>query len=265
MKRIFLTVLIASVSVSAVVGIAVILIGNFGDFEMRVLATTFTVACASILGLACGAAYESDRGKVLPLAGIALAIISGVSWFVIIWSDRLVPEYFAKSVMSTTLLATALAHLSLVSLARLDSRFRWAVPAVFITIAALCGLVLSLIWFTDSFDSDITFRALGVLSIIGAAMTIVIPIFHKLSLEPEQPEIEEIDAEIADLKARIAELEEKRRKVGSGESGESGELGESGESGESGGSGESGESEESEESGESGESEESGESGESGG
>jgi hypothetical protein len=228
MKKIFLGVLIASVSLSAVIGIAVILIGNFGDFEMRVLLTTFTVAVTSILGLACGAAYEADRWRSLPLAGIVFAIVSGLSWFLVIWKDGDLPDYVVKSIMSATLIAAALAHLSLVSLARLESRFRWAVPSVFITIAALCGLILSLIWFTDAFESDLTFKMLGVLSILGAALTIVIPIFHKLSQEPDEPDVAKIDAEIAELKVRIAELEEKRREVESVGSGESGEFGESG-------------------------------------
>ncbi len=213
MKKIFLNTLIASISLSAVIGILVILIGNFGEFETRVLATTFTVACASILGLASGAAYESGRLRALPLAGIILSIVAGLSWFLIIWNSQQTNEYVAKSIMSVTLLAAAAAHLSLVSLARLDSRFRWAIPSVFIAIAALCGLTLSLIWFTDAFDSDITFRALGVLSIVGAALTIVIPIFHKLSDQPAEIDVAKIDAEIARLKEKIADLEEKKAGV----------------------------------------------------
>ena len=239
MKKIFLGVLIASVALSAVIGIGVILIGNFGEFEIRVLTTTFTVAVASILGLACGAAYESGRHREMSLAGIIFAIVAGLSWLLIIWANQELHEYVVKSIMSVTLIAAALAHLSLISLARLDKRFQWAHTAIYLTVAALCGLTLALIWFTDALESDITFRALGVLSILGAALTIVIPVFHKLSNVPAagggdaDSEAAAIDAEIADLKARIAELKERRRGLESGESGETNEFGESEESGES--------------------------------
>lgn len=218
MKKIFLNTLIASVAFSAAVGIIVILIGNFGEFEMKVLSSTFSIACASILGLACGAAYEAGRGKALPLTGIAFAVVSGLSFLIIIWGPEPESEYLVKSIMSATIIAVALAHLSLVSLATLDSRFEWASLAVQVAVASLCLLVLILIWFTDSVESDFYFRVLGVISIVVAALTIMIPVFHKLSdvppgtVEGEIPgsRADAIDAEIAGLKERIAELERER-------------------------------------------------------
>ena len=54
-KRAFLYLLVASVALSAIIGIAVLIFGNFGDFEIKVLLTTLTVTVTSILGLACGA------------------------------------------------------------------------------------------------------------------------------------------------------------------------------------------------------------------
>ena len=161
MKRIFLNTLIVSVSLSALIGIVIILVGNFGEFEMRVLSSTFSIACASILGLACGAAYEAGRGRSLPLTGIAFAVVSGLSFLIIIWGREPENEFIVKSIMSVTIVAVALAHLSLVSLARLDSRFEWAGLAVQVSVVSLCALVLALVWFTDSVESDLYFRILG--------------------------------------------------------------------------------------------------------
>lgn len=50
-------------------------------------------------------------------------------------------------------------------------------------------------------------RIAGVLSILVASITVVTPVFHKLSASDT---VDEIDAEITKLKARIAELEAKR-------------------------------------------------------
>ena len=55
----------------------------------------------------------------------------------------------------------------------------------------------------------------GVLSIVVAALTVVTPLFHRLSRQT--PESEEIDAEIARLKARIEELERQKAEIFVGE------------------------------------------------
>ena len=70
LRRTFLYLLIGSVAISAAIGIGVMLFGDFGEFEIRVLMTTLTVTMTSILGLACGAYLESGKGHLMPAAGI---------------------------------------------------------------------------------------------------------------------------------------------------------------------------------------------------
>jgi hypothetical protein len=76
----------------------------------------------------------------------------------------------------------------------------------------LTAIVLWVIWWhIDPSDSWIA-RAMGVLSIIIGALTVVTPVFHKLS-STEQG-VEAIDTQIARLTARIEELEAKRKTMG---------------------------------------------------
>lgn len=208
MKKIFLNTLIISVALSAVIGIIVILIGNYGEFEQKVLMTTFAVTCASILGLACGPAYESGQRRWLPVAGIVLAVSSGACWIVLVWVDLEPGWYVARGIMTITLLALVSAHLSLVSQAALDRRFVWASYSLYASVVLLTLILLALIWLTDTFESDITFRALGALAIITAALTILMPIFHRLS--ESEGDAERIDAEINKLKEQIARLEKQK-------------------------------------------------------
>ncbi|REJ75500.1 MAG: hypothetical protein DWQ47_08485 [Acidobacteria bacterium] len=210
MKRLFLFSLIASVALCAVIGIAVIILGNFGELEQKILLTTFTVTCMSILGLACGPAYETERGRIVATPGIVLAVTAGAAWMFLIWVNSM-PEsqLIPKGIMTATLLAIVFAHLSLVVLAKLEKRFLWAQYLLYVCVAALTGLLLSLIWFTDTFESDVTFRALGVLSILVAALTISVPVLHKLS--DTQTDEAKIDDEIERLRARIAELEARKQ------------------------------------------------------
>lgn len=213
-KTLFLYALIGSIAASALIGIGVILFGNFGELEIKVLLTTLTVTVTSILGLACGAYLETGRGKIIPLIGIVMALVSGVMWVVLVWNGTVHEDFFARLLLSLTLGAASCSHISLLSLARLDRRFMWSRYAVHAAVWLLTAYLLYLIWNVDAIDES-TSRIIGVLSIVIAALTIVTPVFHKLSASEHG--INEIDAEIKQLRARIAELESKRAAVTAGQ------------------------------------------------
>lgn len=216
-RKFFLYLLIGSVGISAVIGILVILFGTFGDFETKVLLTALTITVTSILGLACGAYLETRRAKVLPLTGIACAIIAAVMWIYLIWHGRITDDLFVKSLMSATLIGVSCSHISLLSLARLDGRFVWTKYAVHGAVWSLTAVLLFVIWDRRSHDLEIVGRIIGVLSIVVASLTVVTPILHKLSHTATGTT--EIDAELADLRKRIDELE--ARKAASSKAGAS--------------------------------------------
>jgi len=214
LKSLFLYALIGSIALSAAIGIAVILFGDFGDLAVKVLLTTMTVTVTSILGLACGAYLETGRGKVIPLIGIFLALVSGVLWVALVWMGTPNETFFAKLLLSLTLGAASCSHISLLSLARLDRRFMWSRYAIHIAVWVLTAYLLYLIWNVDAIN-DSTSRIIGVLSIVIAALTIATPVFHKLS--GAEHGVDGIDAEIEKLRTRIAELETKRAAVAAGQ------------------------------------------------
>ena len=207
-RRIFLIGLIASVAASALLGIGVILLGNFGEIEIRVLMTTFTITVTSICGLACGALVETGRGRHLSIAGISLSILAALMCFLIIWDLLDDSELFVKSFVSATLLAISCSHLSLLSLARLDKRFSWTRIAANICVWWLVAILLYIIWLEPNGDGDLIYRILGVLGILLASITVVTPVLHKLS--SAEKDVEKIDAEIEGLRSRIEELEAKK-------------------------------------------------------
>jgi hypothetical protein len=217
LRKFFLYSLIVSVVVSALLGIGVVLFGDFGDIEVRVLMTTFTITCTSILGLACGAYLESGRGKVMPYAGIALSTGAAALCLFLIWQRGLYSDTVGKLSITFSLLATACALLSLVGLARFDARFRWSFYLNHMAVWTLSAILLSIIWLDLESNSSLVSRLIGVLSIVIAALTIMTPVFHKLSTRHEaepEAEAESIDAEIERLKARIEELERSKSAAG---------------------------------------------------
>lgn len=210
-KKLFLYLTITSVALSALIGIIVILFGNFGELETKVLLTTLTVTVVSILGLACGAYYESGRGRFLPLAGIGFALITCILWLIFIWYKVEAPnELFMKVTMSATLLAAACAHLSLLSLARLENRFRWVKVAASLLVWVTTALIVFLIWAEPDAYEDLIGRTLGVLGILIASVTILTPVLHRLSGSDAAADI---DAEIEKLTAQIVELEARKAEI----------------------------------------------------
>ena len=177
-KRVALWFLIISVALSAVVGIIAIVAGTFGRTEAQILLTTLTISGASILALACGALWETGRAKTLPLTGIVLAVSDAGLFIVGIWFESQSERYWQFSA-SAGLIAVATAHACLLSLARLAPRFVWSKIAAIVTAYSLALLFIYLIYYTPKGDTII--RVIGVMSIILAALTILIPVFHRLS------------------------------------------------------------------------------------
>jgi hypothetical protein len=211
-KKAFLYALIGSVGLSALLGILAILSGRFGWFEIRILLTTTTIAAASICGMACGAYLATKQGRILPLAGIALTLLAAVMVINGIWVE-VISEGYWKLAASASVFAIACAHLALLSMARLAEWFRWSLVAAYIAIFGVASLIVLMI-LGESHGVGM-FQLLGVASIIDAAITIVIPILHRLSRAEvaaagdniPNATHESIDAEIQKLRERIAELE----------------------------------------------------------
>ena len=210
-RRIFLYTLIASVVLSAVIGIGVVLFGDFGQTEIRVLMTTLTVTMTSILGLACGAYFETGRSRMLPTAGIIFSLAAAVMSFLIIWDVLDDSETFIKSFVSVTVLAAACSHLSLLLLARLDRRFAWSRAASFVFVGLLTAVLLFITWLREPVSDETTARILGVLSILVASLTVMTPVFHKLS--NTETNVDAIDDELAKLRTRIEELEMQKAEI----------------------------------------------------
>ena len=181
-KRIALWFLIASVVLSAIVGILTILGGTFGDFQIKVLLTTLTISGASICAMSCGALWERKRAQIVALMGIVLAVATAGFLIIGIWVQPTGVDYwkFSISVMS---LAIATAHVSLISLAKLAPRFAWNRVAAFVASYLLAILIIYFIWFDpdSKANEDTLMRIIGVVSIVLAALTILTPIFHRLS------------------------------------------------------------------------------------
>jgi hypothetical protein len=177
-KRIALWCLIASIAASAVLGTVLVLTGSFSDLQIRIIFTTLTISGASICALAAGALREQRQEKFFSLAGWVLALISAILIVAGIWTETRNQEFW-KLTISIALLAVATAHVCLVALAKLARRFAWNRIAALVAVYLLAGLIIFVIYFPPRGDTLV--RIIGATSIIVAALTILTPIFHRLS------------------------------------------------------------------------------------
>ena len=206
-------------------GIWAILSGEFGELQARVLGTTLTVVGTSILGLACGAYLESPylrktSLKIVPLAGIILAVLAALITLWLIWGAGgwSIGDGIFKTLIVSGIFSFSLAHLSLLSLARLARRFRWAIVTAYVAVLLLASIISAIVIFDPDSEDFLVSRLIGVLAVIDAAITVMIPIFHRLSrgefVDTEgEVSVDKIEAEIANLKSQISRLEKQREDI----------------------------------------------------
>jgi hypothetical protein len=216
--RWFLYLLIASIAAGALLAIGIVLFGEWGWLEVRVLLTAGILAAGSVLGMACAAATGRVAVPALPAIGIGIVLLAGVLLLGGIWAEPTVFEYW-KYTASVSILAVGSGHASLLSLARLPGSRRWVQVAAYAAIFAVAGTLIFII-FGEISDEGV-FRLLAVLGIVDAAFTLVVPVVHFLSrgLVEDQPpmadhqDLAQIDAELARLRQRIAELQTARAAI----------------------------------------------------
>lgn len=173
--------LVVAVVVNAALGIAALVAGEFGDTQRRVLFTSLAVSGAGVLVLACIPALERRRLGPLPGAGIAAAAGGGVLAIVLSWLDE-PPETLGRAFGTLVVAAVAIAYGSLIGLARLPRRHVWVVRAGTGLALVLAGLVTTTIW--GAGDSPGMGRVVGVVAVLLAACTVLVPVLQRASRGP---------------------------------------------------------------------------------
>jgi hypothetical protein len=170
------------------VGIAVLVAGDFGEFEGRVLLTTLSVTAGSILLLACVAATEARVAHPLGYIG-ALVVVAAFGLLVAgIWIDFEVEgdqsETFWRITGSAVTIAVCLSYICLISLRRLSDRFVYVRMGAYAFSLLVAFELLIAIWseelgLNNEGLEDAYWRLLGVSAILLAAATILIPLLPR--------------------------------------------------------------------------------------
>ena len=177
LRRLLLASLIGALSVSALVGIYVVVAGDFGDTQVRILFTTLSLAYFSMTALACAVILERRRALWLAWPGLAVSPAGFVISQLVIWLQW-DSQPMAKTLFVLVLFAFSFAHSCLLALASLGPRVRWVFPAAVVCIFSLAGLLSTMVVF--GLEDELLFRMTGVAGILDAAATLAVPVLYKL-------------------------------------------------------------------------------------
>lgn len=174
--RILLLAVVVSLSAAALLAIGILLFGEFGDTEGRILGTTALIAFYGLLALPAGVLFDQARLAGLATTLLALAAVGLSLALAAIWSGE-PPEELGKSVATVTAFAAALTQTSALAARRRerDPRVVRRLFAVSVALAVvLAALVTAGAW--AEIDRQGYFRIVAALAVLDALLVALQPI-----------------------------------------------------------------------------------------
>lgn len=181
-RKFLLSVIIVSLSITAVLGIIGVLWTGLGETGAKILGSAIGVDVASVLTLCCARPATSALHRAVQVTGILSACLGVVTGLYVIWlAARGLGDVMTRTAVVLFLLAAASTHVSLMLAWRTDNRpMRIVVPATILCIAAATELIANYVVF-PGFDPGRGgyLRALLVVLILDALGTILILLLHR--------------------------------------------------------------------------------------
>src|SRR3989338_1460486 len=179
-KKVFLITMIISLSLSALIGIILFLIGDFGEIERKIFLTTLTIGGFSLTALCSSALYDKHKYVVFSSLGMIIAVLGFLITTVAIW--EILNFGNIKIIIILVILSVSIAHSSLLLLIKSEKtivNISLVLTLLFISVVAIILIILVLSGF--DFDFEFYYRFLGVFAILDVLGTIVTPIILKVT------------------------------------------------------------------------------------
>ena len=189
LKRLFLWALLASLVASAAIGIAIFVLGDFGDTQVRLLLTTLVIAGFSITALASAVALGSQRRWALPLphAGITASILAAALALAMTWEvagPLLRDEWGFRALASLIVIAFGAGHLAMLSTVRPRGRlaFLFRGSSILFASAVAILLIIGILAQPEAIlTKEVFIRLLGVLLILDVLSNLALLLLSRLS------------------------------------------------------------------------------------
>ena len=176
-KRSFLYSFVVFLVISALLAITSVFSGDFGEFELKVLATTSVIAGASICGLCCGMYASRGKNPQWSVVGAAFAALAAAMLILGVWAEPHSDSYW-KTTGIVSVYAIAFAHSLALLAVRLRPTHAWLRTMAAGIIFVLATLISFMI--AHELHDKSTSKLVAVLAILVALATLVIPIMARL-------------------------------------------------------------------------------------
>lgn len=182
-RRLFLKVFIGFLSMTALVAILSVLTREFGEIQVKILLTTFSITAGSMCAMACAGFIERRKGKAVGVAGILAAGVAVLLVIIGIWGDIHEQDYW-KVMATSIVLSVALAHACLLHLPDLAASHRWTQTASAILIGLLGLQIVVAVW--GEIRGEGYYRLMAALSVLVVLATLVAPICSRLGAKADE-------------------------------------------------------------------------------
>ena len=176
-RRLLLKVFLGFLSVTALVAIFSVLSREFGETQIKVLATTFSISAGSICAMSCAAFLERKGPKGVGFAGIAAAVMAVLMVIIGVWAELAETDYW-KTTVVFIVVSVAFAHACLLRLPNLSPRHRWTQTVSNLLVGLLALQVIFAVW--GEIKDEGYYRFMAALSVLVVLMTLVVPICSRL-------------------------------------------------------------------------------------
>jgi hypothetical protein len=177
MKSLFTRIVIGLIVANAAFAIFVLLGGDIGDVEGRILGTSLIATASAILAMACAPALSKGRLGFVPHLGMAAAAAGFVAVTIFIWAD-IDSLTLGKIAGSAYVVAGAAALACLLSGWRLQGGSAWVGMAANLLIAAVAAMILLPIW-TEVGGEGGYWRMFAIVAVLLSASVLAVPVLHR--------------------------------------------------------------------------------------
>jgi hypothetical protein len=177
LSRLFLRLFLVFLILTALLGIAIVLLGDTSQTRWRILGTSGVISVASVAAMACAAFRERGQLRWLGNIGMALCFAAAASIVVALW-EVVHGEMYGRFLGCLSTVAGFMALGQLLWLLPLIQPYRWVHKATTGTIAVLTLLICLQI--AANIDDDAFVRTTIAVAIVLALEVLALPILWQL-------------------------------------------------------------------------------------
>lgn len=178
LRTVLLWSMITFFVVGGLLGAGFFLFGSFGEIQGKILATVFSLAIFSLLGMVSAGRLNSKQ-KNLAIAGVASSVLAAGLVQFLIWGGIDFDNDIIKIIMILSIISFAVAH-SLLVWAKSKKGLQTLVMYATLILIAVVAAMLIYVVIIEGEVSQVFWRVFGFVAVLDVVGTIVVGLMRRL-------------------------------------------------------------------------------------